>query len=156
MENIPDCNPIKELGIKYSDKVILLHTAIAEKAGLSGTDHKYLKLIIEKGQMTAGELAERSGLSTGAVTGVIDRLQKKQLIARQFDKSDRRKIIVVPNQKNIKNLLRPLFANLDNKTDKLIDAFTETEISTIKKYFLLTMVMMDEVISDLRKDEGNK
>jgi hypothetical protein len=48
-----------------------LHEAIARKAGRSGTDHKYLGLIIQNGAMTAGELSKLTGLTTGAVTGVI-------------------------------------------------------------------------------------
>jgi DNA-binding MarR family transcriptional regulator len=56
----------------YSDASILMHEAIARQAGLSGTDHKYLGLLIEKGKLTAGDLAQLSGLTTGAVTGLIE------------------------------------------------------------------------------------
>jgi hypothetical protein len=45
----------------YSDASILMHEAIARRAGLSGTDHKYLGIIVDRGRMSAGELAERLG-----------------------------------------------------------------------------------------------
>ncbi len=54
-----------------------MHEAIAKSAGLTGTDHKYLGLIIQHGEMTAGKLSKLTGLTTGAITGLIDRLEKR-------------------------------------------------------------------------------
>lgn len=68
---------ISQLGRQFSDATILMHEAIANKAGLTGTDHKYLGYLTRHGPMTAGELAKYTGLTTGAVTGLIDRLEKK-------------------------------------------------------------------------------
>src|SRR6187402_1891375 len=90
----------RKISRQYSDSSILMHEAIARKAGLSGTDHKYLGLIIQDGEVTAGELSKMTGLTTGAVTGLIDRLEKKKLVKRQFDQDDRRKVILVPNVQN--------------------------------------------------------
>ncbi|MCL4641134.1 MAG: MarR family transcriptional regulator, partial [Olivibacter sp.] len=90
----------RSLSRKYSDTSILMHEAIAREIGLSGTDHKYLGFIIQNGEMTAGELSRLTGLTTGAVTGLVDRLEKKKLVKRKFDSEDRRKVIIVPNTKN--------------------------------------------------------
>ena len=57
---------IRKVSQLYAFTSIQMHEAVARKAGLSGTDHKYLGFLIEKGQMTAGELASLSGLTTGA------------------------------------------------------------------------------------------
>src|SRR4051794_19089751 len=86
---------IRDLGRQFSDATILMHEAIAGKAGLSGTDHKYVGILMRDGAMTAGELSKLTGLTTGAVTGLIDRLELKKLVKRQFDKEDRRKILIV-------------------------------------------------------------
>lgn len=129
---------------QYSDTSILMHEAIARKAGLSGTDHKYLGLIMQNEEMTAGELAKMTRLTTGAVTGLIDRLEKKKLVKRQFVKDDRRKVIIVPNAQNTVKLLEPLFADLQEKTAKLIASFSESEIQTIEKYFLSAIQIMKE------------
>src|SRR5882762_5867505 len=88
---------ISALGKSFSDTTIFMHEVIAKKAGLSGTDHKYLGLIIENGPVSAGELSKLTGLTTGAITGLVDRLEKKKLVKRKFDKSDRRKIVIMPN-----------------------------------------------------------
>lgn len=133
---------------QYSDTSILMHEAIARKAGLSGTDHKYLGLLIQKGAMTAGEFSNLTGLTTGAVTGLIDRLEKKKLAKRQFDKDDRRKVIIVPNTINAMKLLEPIFAELQEKTLNLISSFTEKEIQIIENYLLSATSIMNEVINN--------
>ena len=97
---------------KYSDASILMHETISRKAGLSGTDHKYLGLIIDKGPLTAGELSRLTGLSTAGITVLIDRLEKKKLAKREFDKNDRRKVMIVANTENAIKLLNPLFKEL--------------------------------------------
>lgn len=136
---------------QYSDTSILMHEAIARKAGLSGTDHKYLGLVIQKGEMTAGELSKLTGLTTGAVTGLIDRLEKKKLVKRQFDKADRRKIIIVPNTQNTMKLLGPIFTELQNKTTNLLSSFSPNEIQIMEKYFLSAIAIMSEVTNNINK-----
>lgn len=130
---------------QYSDTSILMHEAIARKAGLSGTDHKYLGIIMQEGELTAGELARMTGLSTGAVTGLIDRLERKKLVKRQFVKADRRKVIIVPNTQNAMKLLEPLFTDLQTETTKLIASFSESEMQIIERYFLSAIQIMNKV-----------
>src|SRR6187551_363788 len=92
---------MRKLTQQYAYTSIQMHEAIGRKAGLSGTDHKYLGFLIEKGQMTDGELSALMGLTTGAVTGLIDRFEKKKLVKRQFAEDDRRKVFIKPNTENI-------------------------------------------------------
>ena len=139
---------------QYSDTSIWMHEAIARKAGLSGTDHKYLGLLIQKGEMPAGELSKLTGLTTGAVTGLIDRLEKKKLVKRQFDKTDRRKIIIVPNTQNTMKLLGPIFTELQNKTTNLVSSFTQNEIQVIEKYFLSAIAIMNEITNNINKNKS--
>jgi DNA-binding MarR family transcriptional regulator len=134
---------------QYSDTSILMHEAIARNAGLSGTDHKYLGLLIEKGELTAGEFSKLTGLTTGAVTGLIDRFEKKKLVKRQFDKGDRRKVIIVPNIQNTRKLLEPIFAELQEKTTNLISSFSKNEIQIIEKYFLSAINIMNDVTNKI-------
>jgi DNA-binding MarR family transcriptional regulator len=138
---------------QYSDATILMHEAVAKRAGLSGTDHKYLSLLIEKGQATAGELSKMTGLSTGAVTGLIDRLEKKNLARREFDKDDRRKIIIVPNIENTQKLLDPILAHLQKKTTKLITSFSKKKIEIIIEYFLEATEIMNDITGGINNKE---
>jgi DNA-binding MarR family transcriptional regulator len=149
-KNKVEIETISTIGRKFSDSIIRMHEAVARKAGLSGTDHKYLGLIIRQGEMTAGELARQTGLTTGAVTGLIDRLEAKELVTRAFNKNDRRKIMIVPNQEKAMALLAPIFAGLQNKMMDLISNLTEQEKQIIETYLLSAMQIMDDVTDNLK------
>jgi len=142
-------NQTRKLSQQYSYTSIQMHEAIARKAGLSGTDHKYLGFLMEKGQMTAGELSVLTGLSTGAVTGLIDRLEKKKLVRRQFVKDDRRKVIIEPNTKKIMALLVPLYKEFRHKSEELIASLSGAELKTIQAYFLKAIKIMNETTCKL-------
>lgn len=66
----------------------------AQRLGVNETDLHCLNIIENAGGVTAGELAAESGLTTGAVTGVIDRLERKEFARRVSDPSDRRRVKV--------------------------------------------------------------
>ena len=140
---------IRKLTQQYAYTSIQMHEAIARKAGLSGTDHKYLGFLIEKGKMTAGELANLTGLTTGAVTGLIDRFEKKKLVKRQFAKDDRRKIIIEPNTEKIMALFVPLYEEFRNESEKLIASFSNKEIKILETYFLKAIEIMNETTNKL-------
>ena len=142
---------IRKLTQLHAYTSIQMHEAIARKAGLSGTDHKYLGFLIEKGQMTAGELSALTGLTTGAVTGLIDRFEKKKLVKREFAKEDRRKVIIVPNTKNIMALFVPLYKEFRSKSEKMIASFSNKESSIIETYFQKSLEIMNETINKLNK-----
>lgn len=145
---------IRKLSQLHSYTAIQTHEAIARKAGLSGTDHKYLGFLIQKGQMTAGELSHLTGLTTGAVTGLIDRFEKKNLVARKFAEGDRRKVIIEPNTENIMALLVPLYQDFRNKSAELIASFSNKEIKIIETYFLKSIEIMNETTSKLNSKES--
>lgn len=140
---------IGDLGKRFSDSTILMHEAIARKAGLTGTDHKYLGFLIKNGAMTAGKLSKLTGLTTGAITGLVDRLEKKKLAKRQFDKDDRRKIIIVPNTENAFKLLGATFSDLQGKIVNLLSTRSDNELKIIENYLLSTIDVMDEVTNNI-------
>lgn len=142
-------NRIRKLTQRYAYTSIQMHEAVARKAGLSGTDHKYLGFLIEKGQMTAGELSTLTGLTTGAVTGLIDRFEKKKLVKRQFAEDDRRKVIIVPSTENIMALLEPLYAAFRKESEQLIASFSDEEIQIIELYFSKAVKIMEETTATL-------
>jgi DNA-binding MarR family transcriptional regulator len=145
---------INDLGRKFSDTTILLHENIAAKVGLSGADHKYLGILMQSGAITAGEFSNLTGLTTGAVTGVIDRLEKKNLVKREFDKNDRRKIMIVPNHENAMKILGGIFTSLQERMVKVMASFTDEETEIIEKYLYSTIEAMNDVIEKIK--EGKK
>lgn len=140
---------IRKLSQQYAYTSIQMHEAIARKAGLSGTDHKYLGFFIERGQMTAGELSNLTGLTTGAVTGLIDRFEKKKLVKRQFAKDDRRKVMIVPDTEKIMAIFAPLYKDFRSRSEKLTASFSNRETRIIEAYFLKAIEIMNETIHKL-------
>jgi DNA-binding MarR family transcriptional regulator len=67
---------------------------VAERLGLHTTDHKCLGIAQEAGPITAGELANRTGLTTGAITGVIDRLEKRGFVRREACEGPKRRVVL--------------------------------------------------------------
>ena len=99
--------------------------------------------------MTAGELATLTGLTTGAVTGLIDRFEKKKLVKRQFAADDRRKVFIVPDTKKIMALFVPLYKEFRRRSEKLLASFSEKEIRIIETYFLKAVEIMTETTNKL-------
>lgn len=135
----------------YAYTSLQLHEGVGREAGLTGTDHKYLGFLIQKGQITAGEMAALTGLTTGAVTGLIDRFEKKKLVKRVFAEDDRRKVFIEPNTKNIMALMEPLYKEYRHRSEKLIASFTGEEIAVIEKYFIKAIELMEETTNKLTK-----
>lgn len=125
---------IRKLSQQYAYSSLQMHESIAKSLGFSATDHKYLSFFLVKGSLTAGELAELSGLSTGAVTGLIDRFEKKKLVKRDYDSNDRRKVIIVPDSKKITKLFEPYYKEFQADTEKLIASFSHQDLEIIKSY----------------------
>src|SRR5687768_15114142 len=88
-------DPIVELlGFRLSTATILFHTVIADRLGIGVTDLKCYSIVRQMGPITAGVLAEQVRLTTGAITGVIDRLEQAELVRRVRDPHDRRRVVV--------------------------------------------------------------
>jgi len=142
---------VRKLSQLYAYTSIQMHETIARKAGFSGTDPKYLGFFLQRGKLTAGELADLTGLTTGAVTGLIDRFEKKKLVKREFDKSDRRKVFIVPDNKKIMALFEPFYKEFQAETDKLIASFSNGEMKTIEAYFLKAIALMNTTTDKFHK-----
>jgi DNA-binding MarR family transcriptional regulator len=142
---------VRRLSQHYAYSSLQMHETVGRRAGLSGTDHKYLGFLLQKGQMTAGELSSLTGLTTGAVTGLIDRFEKKSLVKRRFAENDRRKVLVEPVTENIMALLEPLYKEFRGKSEALIASFSNEEMKVIETYFLKAIDLMNETTSMLNQ-----
>lgn len=142
---------VRKLTEHYAYASLQMHEAVARKAGLPGTDHKYLGFLMKQGPMTAGELAVLTGLTTGAVTGLIDRLEKKKLVKREFAEDDRRKVFIVPNTKKITAMIVPLYRDYRGKSEKLIRSFSTQELHVIEKYFAKAIEIMSETVKQFNE-----
>src|SRR3954452_5951956 len=80
---------------KSSGLGVIFGQGVASRVGVASSDLECLDFLVIEGRVTAGRLAELTGLTTGAITGVIDRMEKAGLVRRERDEEDRRKVYVV-------------------------------------------------------------
>lgn len=83
-----------EAGRRHSDATVMLHSAIAQRFDLTAADLKALGILDQLGTVTAGAIAQHTGLATASVTSLIDRLEKRGFVRRTRDQKDRRKVFV--------------------------------------------------------------
>jgi len=140
---------INEKFREMSTETIMFHQAIANVLGLHITDHKCLDLIYRFGAMPAGRLAELTGLTTGAVTGIIDRLEKAGYVRRTNDPKDRRRTIVEPTRnRKLERKIEGIFMPLHEKMHKLLSSYSDSELA-----FLLDVVTKS---IELTREESKK
>ena len=124
------------LSRELSGATVLFHAQVAEQVGLSTTDHKCLDLALRADQpLTAGQIAERSGLSTGAVTGVIDRLERAGYVRRVRDPHDRRKVLVEVSKNNLA-AYGDAFDGLWLALDRTLANYSSDELKAIERYIM--------------------
>lgn len=147
---------IHMIGRRMSTVTVLFHQAIAESAGLSGPDHKYLDVLMQEGAMTAGQLAERTRLTTGAVTGLIDRLEKEGLVRRENDPHDRRKVLVVLQVEVAMKRIAPVFTKLQDDLDQYYGKYSEEQLTIIRDYLQDSTTYFTEKLKQLKETKRNK
>ncbi len=113
-----------------STETIMFHQGVADVLGLHITDHKCNDLISRFGAMPAGRLGELTGLTTGAVTGIIDRLEEAGYVRRTDDPKDRRRTIVEPiRNKKLERKIEVIFNPLHERMHKLLSSYSDSKLA---------------------------
>lgn len=89
---------------------VLYNHQVAQQLGLGSSDSQFMTLLQVHGPLTPGGLARLSGLTTGTVTGVLDRLEQAGFVRRERDPVDRRRITVVLDEEAVRERVLPLYA----------------------------------------------
>jgi DNA-binding MarR family transcriptional regulator len=98
--------------------------------------------------MTAGELARRSGLTTGAITGVIARLKKSKMIRRTFDPADRRKVILEPSHTRLAEHMTLYNDAFRIGFEKMFKQWSEPQAKMLERYFNDGRVVVEQCLND--------
>jgi DNA-binding MarR family transcriptional regulator len=142
---------LERAGRNYSGRSVLFHQAIADWLGLNVTDLKCLDVAREADEITPGKLAELSGLTSGAITGVIDRLEKAGYARRERDPHDRRKIIVQPIPERILPKLVPIFTSLQQAMGAEFGSlYTDQDMELILDFIERSMRVLQAETAKLR------
>ncbi len=104
-----------------------------ELMGVNATDGRCLDLLEHRGQMSAGELARASGLTTGAITAVIDRLERAGYALRIADPADRRRVLIEPTAK-AREAAWELFAPLVEIVEPLMRKYSDEDLRLLIEF----------------------
>jgi DNA-binding MarR family transcriptional regulator len=137
-----------------STTAVFFHTAVAEQVGLGPTEEKTVLILSGLGPLTAGEIAQHTGLTTAAVTNLIDRLESKGFVQRVRDTKDRRRVIVELNQARLAELMR-VFASLQGIFDDLLTAYSDDQLAAIVDYLTRATKASREAVARLSEKSKN-
>jgi DNA-binding MarR family transcriptional regulator len=109
--------------------------ATAGRSGLTDTDLQVIEQLDSTGPMTAGQLAELTGLTTGAITGMLNRLVEAGLVRRERDPHDGRRVIVrlVSGQDEISEIA-PFIASLGRVWDELASDYSDEQLAFLAEF----------------------
>ena len=139
-----------------SGRSVLFSQAVADSAGMNPTDLESLDLLARNGPMTAGRLAELTGLTTGAITGLVDRLERRGYARREPHPTDRRSVIVQPLTENAERDLGPAYVSMNQAMDGLLSRYSDEELAVILDFMTHAAEITSEQIAALRTAAGGK
>src|SRR6266545_5267280 len=128
---------VKEVNMgarEYGISTVLFRHAVGEILGVNVTDMECLALIFFKGLSTPSELARYTGLSSGATTAMLDRLEKAKLIERRPNPNDRRSVHIVI-MKETAEKAASLYASVREAQDLLVSSYSEKELELLSDFF---------------------
>lgn len=127
---------------------VFFHSAIADRAGLRATDEKTLDLLDRLGPLTAGEIATHTGLTTAAVTSLIDRLEQRGFARRRRDSVDRRRVIVEPDAAR-QGEAEGFYKGVLETFAPLIASYSDEQLATIIDFLTRSAALSRQIIERL-------
>ncbi|RRN69099.1 MarR family transcriptional regulator [Peribacillus simplex] len=128
---------------RYGMRSVLFQQNMAQKIGVSHTDLKSAEILNETGPITAGELSKITGLSTGSVTALINRLEKSGYVKRERDHMDGRRVMIAPISER-QEQIKSHYQSLSMATKDLCSAYNEQELIFINQFVEDITKIMDK------------
>ncbi len=135
---------------EYGISTVLFRHAVGEILGVNVTEMECLTLILFKGLATPSELARYTGLTSGATTAILDRLEKVHLIERRPNPQDRRGTLIALTKERTEEV-GAMFASGRKAVDRLTSSYSESELESISDYFRRLVIIWDEEREKLRQ-----
>jgi DNA-binding MarR family transcriptional regulator len=131
---------------------VLISDAVSARFGLSSSDLECLDLALLSGGATAGEFAKTTGLTTGAITGVIDRLERAGYVRRERDEADRRKVVVRARPAMTRRIA-PVYESLQREMTALWAGYNDRELAVILDFLRRSC---DLAVTEITKLQGGR
>jgi DNA-binding transcriptional ArsR family regulator len=113
----------------------LMGQAAADRIGINATDLNCLNILSFGGQMTAGELARATGLTTASITGVADRLEEAGFVRRERDPEDRRRVVIRVVLDRALSDVAPVFLPMVRDWQEMAARYTDDELRLIVDFY---------------------
>jgi DNA-binding MarR family transcriptional regulator len=140
-------------GQRATDKVDEL---VTELLGINRTDARCLDILDQQGRMSAGQLASASGLTTGAVTAVVDRLERAGYAQRVADPEDRRRVLVELTKKAREIIWELMGRPLTEASQPLIDRYSDEELELLLEFARTSRELQERHAEWLRTRERSE
>ncbi len=128
---------------EYGIHEVLFRNVVAERLGVNVTDMQCLGLLFHKGLATPSELARHTGLTSGATTAMLDRLERSGLIARKPNPEDRRGSLIVLLKAGAARM-KPWFDSVGAAQAELISDYSEEQLQVLADFFQRSVEMWGE------------
>ena len=134
----------------YGVNLTQFRNAMSEWAGLNVTDMECLRLLFQKGITTPSELSRITGLTSGATTAMLDRLEKAGLIERRPNPNDRRGTLIAPASSSGEKAAA-WFTSARTAQEELISSYSESELEIIADVFERFAKLWDDERKKIQK-----
>jgi DNA-binding MarR family transcriptional regulator len=124
---------LAQIGREHSDATVFFHATMARLLDLNPTDYKTLSVLERLGPMSAGEIAQHTGLASASVTNLLDRLERKGFVRRVHDAADRRRVMVEAVAERV-SAARPRFSPTRQSLARLYDQYTDRDLALIADF----------------------
>jgi len=139
-------------GRENSRLSMVFRYAIAERLGLTVSDLECLDYLADVGSATAGQVAERTNLTTGAVTSMLRRLQQAGYVTAERDPADRRRVIVTLRPERAAELERP-YERFAERVEQFIEGYSVEELGLLVRHFGRMQAMYLAELDHLRSGD---
>ena len=124
---------------------------IADRLQMSSHELESMDLLNLHGPMTPGRLAELTGLTSGGVTRLVDRLERDGFVRRVHDPTDRRRVIIELIPPEVAHRIVPMFNGMARRNHELAQSYSDDELRVIIDFLHKTVVA---ATAELRKIRG--
>src|SRR5215470_6893191 len=138
---------------KSSALGVIFGQTVANAVGVSSSDLECLDFLNIEGRVTAGRLAELTGLTTGAITGLVDRMEKAGFVRRERDEEDRRKVYIAIVPEALGRIGR-FYEPLQKAVAKDWDSYTDAELKLVLRFMTRGYDTMLGVLDDLKRRQA--
>lgn len=155
--SVPTSRDVSGAGQGIAMAAVALNTAMSQAMGLHPSEGLCLWHVAESAYgvpVTAGRLAEVTGLTTGAITGIIDRLEEGGLVRRERDGADRRKVFIRPVPERVA-VMGELFEPMEVAFDELVQQYKPEQVTAIYDYLSRSGAILQAQIERLRANRAS-